>query len=66
MLFTPPVTNCHIFSDPLHPPRAWRTLWTAPQTNLVGAATQVVTYYSNTQTDNHACIIEMPVVSWVL
>jgi len=24
-----PVTNCHTFSDP-HPPRAWRTLWTAP------------------------------------
>ena len=27
----PPVTNCHTFSDPL-PPRAWRTLWTAPKT----------------------------------
>src|SRR6218665_1502313 len=25
----PPVTNCHTFSDPL-PPRALRTLWTAP------------------------------------
>ena len=25
-----PVTNCHTFSDPL-PPRAWRTLWTAPK-----------------------------------
>ena len=30
MLLTPPsVTNCHTFSD-LLPPRAWRTLWTAP------------------------------------
>jgi len=29
MLLTPPVTNCHTFPDPL-PPRAWRTLWTAP------------------------------------
>ena len=26
----PPVTNRHTFSDPL-PPRAWRTLWTAPK-----------------------------------
>ena len=26
----PSVTNCHTFSDPLQPPRAWRTLWTAP------------------------------------
>ena len=27
MLFTPPVTNCHTFSDPLP---LERTLWTAP------------------------------------
>ena len=26
-----PVTNCHTFSDPLQPPRVWRTLWTALQ-----------------------------------
>ena len=26
---SPPVTNCHTLSDPLLP-RAWRTLWTAP------------------------------------
>jgi len=32
MLFTLPVTNCHTFSD-LLPPRAWRTLWTAPKVN---------------------------------
>ena len=28
----PSVTNCHTFSDPF-PPRAWRTLWTAPMLN---------------------------------
>src|SRR6218665_475653 len=27
----PPVTNCHTFLDPLPPPRARRTLWTAPK-----------------------------------
>ena len=28
---SPPVTNCHTFSDPLPLSRAWRTLWTAPK-----------------------------------
>ena len=37
----PPVTNCHTFSTPHPPPKAWHTLWTAPNSRPGGGGVQI-------------------------